>query len=140
MNVQKIAQKIVKWLVIAALVALLGSCVWSFIFETLIPDLKYGYYVPLLLDVAFVVLILASLPLMIHGAVLLYIGAAALDESVEYKQAGYIIQDETASPEEVRQARRLIFSLLWKAWKPGLKWFIPGVALLALGAWVGNLH
>ncbi|HDN79139.1 MAG: hypothetical protein DRI61_03485 [Chloroflexi bacterium] len=136
------AQQFWKWVGILALAVLLGSFLWSFFFESLIPHLRYGHYRAALLDIVCFLsfpMMLIGLAMMSYGALILVGTTNAFQESLEFARARYTILDKP-SPEAVREARRAIFRLLWKAYKPGLKWFVPGFIIVLFGAWLLNLH
>lgn len=43
------------------------------------------------------------------------------------------------SPAEVRAARRENTLILFRSWKPGLRWFVLGFLLIAVGGFLINL-
>ena len=120
-------------------VLFVGSIIWSFLYETLLPLWTAG-------DVRGIVLHLVGFPIILAGTALFAYGGFVLVRDTfsamadpQLKDNVTTIEDDAAEPEAVKQARWANARFLFRAWKPGALRMAAGFALIALGGWLINL-
>lgn len=116
-----------------------GSIIWSFLYETLLPLWTAG-------DVRSIILHLVGFPIILAGAALFAYGGYLLVRDTfsamadpHLKQNTATIKDDAAPAETVRRARWANARFLFRSWKPGALRMAAGFALIALGGWLINL-
>ncbi len=130
---------LVKWLAIGLLILFVGSIIWSFIYETLIPLLSQG-------DTGAVVRNLIGFPIILGGTALFAYGGFvfvrdtfAAMANPQLRENTVEIKDKSTGPDTVKQARRQNLRMLLSAWKAGALRMALGFGLIAIGGWLINL-
>lgn len=115
-----------------------GSIIWSFLYETLLPLWTAG-------DVGAIVRNLIGFPIILAGtATFAYGGFGFVRDTFsamadpQLKENTAAIKDDAAPQDSVRRARWANARLLFRAWKPGALRIAAGFALIALGGWLIN--
>lgn len=128
-----------KWLLIALVVLFVGSIVWSFIYETLLPLLEAG-------DTGAAGRNLLGFPIILVGAAIFAYGGfvfvrdtyGAMQNPQMRENVG-LIGDHESPAEAQKRARRANLRLLLGSWKSGSLRMALGFGLIALGGWLINL-
>ena len=128
-----------KWILIGIAVLFVGSIIWSFIAETLVPLLAAG-------DAGAVGRNLVGFPIILLGTAIFVYGGyvfvrdtfSAMQDSEMTANAAQIRMGQ-ASPDELRQGRRQNLARLLRSWKDGSLRMALGFALIAAGGWLINL-
>ena len=128
-----------KWLWIGLAVLFVGSIVWSFVYETLMPILAQG-------DTGAAVRNLVGFPIILAGTALFaYGGLVFVRDTFSAMQDPQMaanlahIKDDEAPGEVVRRARWKNTRLLFSSWKDGTLRMALGFGLIAIGGWLINL-
>lgn len=128
-----------KWLAIGLLILFVGSIIWSFIYETLVPLLSQG-------DSGAVARNLIGFPIILGGTALFAYGGFVFVRDTfgamadpDLRQNVVEIKDKSSNPDAVKQARRQNLRMLLAAWKAGALRMALGFALIALGGFLINL-
>lgn len=116
-----------------------GSIIWSFLYETLLPLWSTG-------DVRGVILHLIGFPIILAGTAIFAYGGYVLVRDTfsamadpRLKDNVGTIEDKSASREAVKRARWANARFLFRSWKPGALRMAAGFTLIALGGWLINL-
>lgn len=132
-------EKFQKWALILIGAAFVGSILWSIVFETLLPLVREGNWLALANNVV-------GIPIILLGTgVIVYAGFVFVrDTFAQFSEEGALAQNVATikgkpSPAEVRAARRENMLILFRAWKSGLRWFVVGFVLIAIGGFLINL-
>lgn len=128
-----------KWILVGIAVLFVGSIIWSFIAETLMPLLAAG-------DSGAVGRNLLGFPIILLGTAIFVYGGfvfvrdtfSAMQDPEMTRNVSQIRTGDT-SAEELRKARRQNLSMLLRSWKDGSLRMALGFALIALGGWLINL-
>lgn len=128
-----------KWILAGIAVLFVGSIIWSFIAETLMPLLAAG-------DAGAVGRNLVGFPIILLGtAIFVYGGYVFVRDTFRAMQEPEMttnvaqIRTGEASPERLRKARRQNLAMLLRSWKDGSLRMALGFALIAVGGWLINL-
>ena len=128
-----------KIVVIGVGLLFVGSIIWSFITETLMPLMAAG-------DAGAVGRNLVGFPIILLGTGFIVYGgfvfvrdtfSAMADPHVQARVEQ--IRQEAPSPDQIRRARWQNFLFLVRAWKDGLLLMLLGFALIAVGGWLINV-
>ena len=128
-----------RWALILLGILFLGSIIWSFLYETLLPLWSAGDVGAIVRNLVGFPIILAGTALFTYGGYLLVRDTVSAMADPHLKQNTATIKDEAAPPEAVRQSRWANARRLLRAWKPGALRMAAGFALIALGGWLINL-
>lgn len=128
-----------KWLLIALVVLFVGSIVWSFVYETLLPLLQAG-------DTGAAARNLLGFPIILIGTAIFAYGGflfvrdtfGAMQDPQLHDNVSTIRADESPA-ESQKRARRANLRFLLGSWKAGTLRMALGFALIALGGWLINL-
>ena len=123
---------------IALAVIFVGSIVWSFLYETLMPLLAAG-------DTGAAVRNLLGFPIILAGTAIFAYGGyvfvrdtfRAMHDPQMNEKLGQI-RDDDAPRDAVNTARRQNLSLLLRSWKAGSLLLALGFGLIAVGGWLIN--
>ena len=130
--------RIWKFVGIAALIALVGSILWSMWAETLRPLIEAGDSRAVMLHLIGLPLILIGVSIFTYGGYLFVRNTYGSYEDETLLQNMAIIRAKP-SPEDVSAARRQTVRVFWQAWKPGLARLGLGFLILAVGGFLINL-
>lgn len=128
-----------KWILIALAVLFVGSIIWSFLSETLMPLLAAG-------DTGAVARNLAGFPIILAGtAIFAYGGFVFVRDTFSVMQSPQMVEnvanirDDETPQDARRRAQRASLRALVGAWKDGALRMALGFGLIAIGGWLINL-
>ena len=116
-----------------------GSIIWSIVFETLLPLWREGDRVGLTNNLIGIPIILAGTAVIVYGGFRFLRDMFAVSQNERLQANAALLQDKTADPAAVHQARWENFKLLLLAWQAGFLWIIGGFLLIAVGGFLINL-
>ncbi len=127
-----------RWLGWTALVAFVGSLLWSVWFETLLPLIRAGDWRGLLLNLIGIPLLFAGTGLIVYGGFVFLRAMFRLSASETFQHRVDVLQSGTEDKAALRAARRENLRALWVTWKPGFGWIALGFLLIAAGGFIIN--
>lgn len=128
-----------KWLLIALLIIFVGSIIWSFIYETLMPLMAQGDPGAVVRNLIGFPIILAGTALFAYGGFVFVRDTFSAMANPQLRQNVEQINDKSAAPDAVKQARWQNFRYLVASWKAGALRMALGFGLIAIGGWLINL-
>ena len=116
-----------------------GSIIWSIVFETLLPLWREGDRVGLTYNLIGIPIILAGTAVIVYGGLRFLRDMFAVSQNERLQANAALLQDKTADPTAVHQARWENFKLLLQAWRAGFLWIVGGFLLIAMGGFLINI-
>jgi hypothetical protein len=129
----------VKWIVIVLAVLFVGSVLWSFIAETLLPYLAEGNSGAVLRNLVGFPIILLGTAIFVYGGYIFVRDTFGAMQSPQLRANVVQIREGGTSRDAISRARRENFWMLLRSWKAGTLRMVLGFALIALGGWLINL-
>lgn len=128
-----------KWVLIGIGALFVGSIIWSFIAETLMPLLAAGDSGAVLRSIVGFPIILAGTAFIVYGGYIFVRDTFSAMRDPEMVSNVAQIRERTAPAQNVRAARWQNFWMLVRSWKAGTWRMLLGFGLIAVGGWLINL-
>ncbi|MFW6098092.1 MAG: hypothetical protein ACOC9Z_08440 [Chloroflexota bacterium] len=130
---------LLKWLAIGLLILFVGSIIWSFVYETLMPLLSQGDSGAVVRNLIGFPIILGGTALFAYGGFVFVRDTFAAMANPQLRENVVDIKDKSTNRDTVKQARRQNLRMLLSSWKPGALRMALGFGLIAIGGWLINL-
>ncbi len=140
MNKSSGGSRIARIILLLGALACIGSILWSFWVETLMPILQRGEYIAAGLTATAFLLFMIGAGCMVYSAYIFLRNTYRLFRDATFQQSVHIVQNrKNCPPDRVRQARKENLRALWLAWRPALPWMVLGWLIFAIGGVVIHL-